>query len=163
MKKLVTIVSAVMMLLMLAACAPSLTVSAEDAAQIELGNEALAALKAYAEQEKAKLAEKDRPEGNNLALVAEEDGKVKVSTTEYTIKAGAVYTLTENKDANDGVVSTTYSINGNVTWGSGDNAQDVTVTFDGTVMAGGDYAVEGTDIYNFTVNGKGYYPALAEL
>ena len=102
MKKLVTIVSAVMMLLMLAACAPSLNVSAEDAEQIALGNEAIAALEAYAKQEKAKLNKDDQPKGNNLALVAENDGKVTVDTVEYTIKAGSVYTYTENLDKNVG-------------------------------------------------------------
>lgn len=162
MKKLVTIVSAVMMLLMLAACAPSLNVSAEDAEQIALGNEAIAALEAYAKQEKAKLNKDDQPKGNNLALVAENDGKVTVDTVEYTIKAGSVYTYTENFDKNGNLTSKVYEIDGNVTWGSGDSAEDVKVTFNGT-LGKGVVPADGTDIYNFTVNGKGYYPALAEV
>ena len=147
MKKLVTIVSAVMMLLMLAACAPTIDYSAEDMEQIELGNKALGVIVEYfgGEYQKkvteATEAGEDAP--TSFALTLDDDKKVDTAT----IKAG---TSVEFAYGEDGL--TNLEIKGSVTDKFG-GTEDQTVSVE--------YYSSADEKGPFKVNGKGYFPTFA--
>ena len=154
MKKLVTIVSAVMMLLMLAACAPTIDYSAEDMEQINKGQSALGVIMEYAMQEyadeKAELEDgKEMPSTWKLSLTAKAD----VDT--YAIEAGTSveFTLAEGKTIEDimsGKAVTNLEVKGSVTGDfGGEEEETVSVVYYTTADEKGP----------FKVNGKGYSPA----
>ena len=155
MKKLVTIVSAVMMLLMLAACAPTIDYSAEDVEQIRKGQAALSAIIEYAKQEytdeKAELEEgEEMPSPWKLSLTAKADAGT------YTIEAGTSveFTLAEGKTIEDfmsGKAVTNLEVKGSVTGDfGGEEEETVSVV----------YYTTADEMGPFKVNGKGYSPAL---
>ena len=146
MKKLVTIVSAVMMLLMLAACAPTYEYSAEDLEQIAKGNAVLAAVYSvamdkYAEEEKALEEGEEMPAIWTFTL--SEDKKV----DDATVLKGAYVKLTDSDIIIKGKVTAKFD---------GENEETVSAEYYATVTK------DSFEYGPFTVNGKGYLPTLAQ-
>ena len=159
MKKLVTIVSAVMMLLMLAACAPTIDYSAEDMEQIEKGQGALSAILGYAGQEYlADVAELEK--GEEMPSTWTLSLSEKKEYQGATIEAGTSveFTLAEGKSiGSDGIDSyeglfTNLEVKGSVTGDfGGEEKETVSVVYYTTADEQGP----------FKVNGKGYFPTFA--
>ena len=172
MKKLVTIVSAVMMLLMLAACAPTLMIDAEQAAAIKDGNTAMAILAEYIESEVTKGTD-----GYTLSAV-EKDTIYTLSSmfdpvkaVDVTIGKGTEATISSTSSA-DNTTTTEISVNATVTWKEANpdkDAEEKTITKTTTVEFA--YSSESTttdgettgsvSMGPFKVNGTAYEPALA--
>ena len=159
MKKLVTIVSAVMMLLMLAACVPSMSIDEEQAAAIEAGSEAMNALYALAD-------ELDTDASNGVTLTATADDIVVndeylkehagLSTyKDYTFKKGATVTYTSTKSGDNTVVA--YQVKGTVVDGDG---TEVSVDFDASATYDKDQKLIAAEYNKFIVDGVGYEPVL---
>ena len=114
MKKLVTIVSAVMMLLMLAACAPSLTLDAEQSAAIEKANVAIGLIQEYDGDEvetkdggKTFTAKEVIEVTNSLATAVDD-------VVSYSFAEGTTFTSTK-EEANN-TTTKTVSLSGTVTY-----------------------------------------------
>ena len=156
MKKLVTIVSAVMMLLMLAACAPTIDYSAEDVEQIEKGQKALGIIMDYAIQEynaeAAKLEEgEEMPATWTLSVTDDKTYQTMTieagTSVEISLAEGKTITDYEAKDA-----VTNFELKGSVTGDFG-GTEDETVSVE--------YYSTADELGPFKVNGKGYYPTFA--
>ena len=154
MKKLVTIVSAVMMLLMLAACAPSVSLDADTAAALEDGKTAILQLLSFAYTNKDK-------DGNATA------DKDTVVHTSYTVVKGATTSITVPADMEkDFEISA--SVNRTVKWGEGTNAKEVAVEYSYTaafaVSEDEEPAMASHTVDTLIINGENYDPyALAAL
>ena len=164
MKKLVTIVSAVMMLLMLAACAPTYSENAEQAAAIEDATTAYNILAAYAQT----LTDKTE-------FTLEEDADVSyLNYTDVVIKSGATYSdKTEGTDTK----TRTVSFEATVSWtvpaeyetvdGKPSSIvktpavdKEVTVSFTGSkTVTTGENAGTSLKLGPWTINGVNYEPA----
>ena len=161
MKKLVTIVSAVMMLLMLAACAPTIDYSAEQMEEIADGNIALAVLRAYGISEYNKLDADEKVDGVSADITTEAEATYTATASDTLLENGEKYTIAEGavvSITSDDVAGTNSAkISGTVSWGTGDDAKTVEVSCEGT------YGDEETDykLGPFTVNGNAYYPTYA--
>ena len=149
MKKLVTIVSAVMMLLMLAACVPSATADAEQLAAIKKGNAAITALQTYAEK-------KNTATGNNVTFSASDD--ITVSAADATaekcpadtvIAKGASYEYTETDTSRSLVLSATVTLEDTTT----------KVEFSGSSTFNADGEMTELVLDYFKIDGVGYEPA----
>ena len=110
MKKLVTIVSAVMMLLMLAACAPSNSVDADMIAAFEKASGAITVLTAFAQTDE----DADVTYGENVngtwTNTATADKKVLTAT----VKKDSTATFSYKNDATAKTITKTTSVNGTV-------------------------------------------------
>ena len=159
MKKLVTIVSAVMMLLMLAACVPSMSIDAEQAAAIAAGSKAMNDLFALA-------AELDTDDSNGVTLAATADDIVVDAEyikehsdlsayKDYTFKKGATVTYTSTKSGDNTVV--VYQVKGTVVDAKG---TEVSVDFDASATYDKDQKVISAEYNKFIVDGVGYEPVL---
>ena len=155
MKKLVTIVSAVMMLLMLAACAPSVSLDADTAATLEDGQTAISQLVSFA------YANKDE-DGNATA-----DNDTVINTS-YTVVKGATTSISLPADMTKDF-ELSVSVNGTVKWGEGTNAKEVAVEYSYTaavsVTKGGTteqptyaYSFDNYSVDTLSINGENYDP-----
>ncbi len=170
MKKLVTIVSAVMMLLMLAACAPGLSADKEQLASISKGNTALQIL--------AKVTGEDvENKDGGITYTLKEDFEEEslqldeeMTVTNVTVSSGSTY-----KTAVTGTTTKTATVeaDGTVTWTEAaptiedpDKTETYTVdvTFKGTMTqtTTGDDAGMTLDLEYFTVDGVKYTETLSE-
>ena len=162
MKKLVTIVSAVMMLLMLAACAPSANYTAEQYEEFTNGTLALTQIKAAAQEvftEKYNDAKADENMKLGSSFVYTFEEATKVADT-YTVAAG---TKVEYKIATDtagnctsSTLSDVVSVDGSVSWKVGTDTEETTFAVEY-------YNATTEDLYNvgFSVNGTDYSDLLA--
>ena len=152
MKKLVTIVSAVMMLLMLAACAPSLTIDAAQAKSIALGNDAISKLNLYATSE-------GEVKDGGVTFTAEEA----IDCTDGITVIAANTTFTTSVDGDtaklvvNGTVSSEYDFDGPEGEGKAEK-YTVAVSFEGTMTTTDDGTAISYD--HFTVDGEGFVPTL---
>ena len=149
MKKLVTIVSAVMMLLMLAACAPNTSLTAEDITALENGETAINMLITYA------LTDED---AENFAYSMTADKDVTVDGGKINKGSTASVTATQTAVKNTVGITTGYtytydvSVNGTVVIDGATDADDVTVEIEYSFnTADGSYGP-------LVINGKAYKP-----
>ena len=164
MKKLVTIVSAVMMLLMLAACVPSMTIDAEQAAAIDKGDAAISKLYAFA-------AALDTNKDDGISLDVKEtitvDAKylednasvVTIFAEDDVIAKGTKVTYEIETSTTDNSKTITLSVDGSYTI---DGEEPVSVVFDGTASYDKDGKLTSADYNKFVVDGVGYEPTLAK-
>ena len=150
MKKLVTIVSAVMMLLMLAACTNELSVTADERTYIEAANAVGDAM--------VTAALKETPESNVYSLTVSDEKKVYISWDDETRNAsnGSTAVITKNTDSVDVSVEATMKydiISADMAelYGTDAKAFSVTVSFEGTLNKDGSYTVN-----EYVVNGTPY-------
>ena len=157
MKKLVTIVSAVMMLLMLAACAPSVNYNAEQMEEIQNGETAVEAIKQAAQDAFNDVYDKAATDenmkiGSTYEYTAEEDTEVTVEGAKYTVAKGSKAVMTISTDsfgnADNKTLKGAESVEGSVSWKV--NADDAEATSFSVVA----YYGEGS--IGFAVNGHDY-------
>ena len=167
MKKLVTIVSAVMMLLMLAACAPGLSIDKEQQAAITKGNKAIVILGAITPE-----GAENKDGGKTYTLKEDyEDESLVVDTVTYsdvTVASGSIYTTSCKTSGS--TETATVDIDASVSWTENKSDAEkkatysVDVTFKGTMTSTsgtGDDAGITLDIDYFTVDGVKYTETLS--
>ena len=148
MKKLVTIVSAVMMLLMLAACAPSLSIDAAQMKSITLGEKAIGIISTYA-------GTHGESKDGGVTFTAKEAIDVDDDTV---IAANTTYTTSVDGDTAKLVVDGTVTFK--LDYDKDETAEEYTVavSFEGTMTTTDDGTAISYD--HFTVDGEGFVPAL---
>ena len=159
MKKLVTIVSAVMMLLMLAACAPTLTIDADQAAALEKAKMAMSLVGDYMTQEKV-------TESNGTkSFEVKENTEIKNTTAEdiegAVILAGSTYSIS-TKDG-----KTEQSINVKLSWVAVDGTTktnvEASVEYASTTTKNTETGATTVQMGPFKIDGVAYEPALFSL
>ena len=161
MKKLVTIVSAVMMLLMLAACAPNANYNAEQMKEYANGLEAIRAIQEAAKKAFAKVFadSEDKQLGPTYEYVAEDDTEVEIAGVTYTVAKGSKITMdTDAKGSAFDLVDSANltggnNVDGSVSWKIGDDAE--ATTFKVVLVTESD-AEAGSSYVLYTVNGNDY-------
>ena len=156
MKKLVTIVSAVMMLLMLAACAPSTSLDADTIKTLENAGTAIG----YIEQWAALVESDERPVGDpseNLSWTVTADAEDTTTVSGVTIAKGTtVSTTVSDFVAADKETEASWTlaraIEGTASWKDGTDTITVEIKVSYTVKAG-----QYTYDYLY-VDGKAYDP-----
>ena len=158
MKKLVTIVSAVMMLLMLAACAPGLTVNAEQAAAVAKATVMQKFVSAYMAQEK--IADND-----DISFEVKEDTVIESVEGYKNVKILAGSTYSE-KTTGTTDKTTTYDVDVKFTWDTLNEKNEIDESIEGSYVMKGSITLlaesnlETCDIDFVKVDGVGYEPAL---
>ena len=158
MKKLVTIVSAVMMLLMLAACAPGLTVNAEQAAAVAKATVMQKFVSAYMAQEK--IADND-----DISFEVKEDTVIESVEGYKNVKILAGSTYSE-KTTGTTYKTTTYDVDVKFTWDTLNEKNEIDESIEGSYVMKGSITLlaesnlETCDIDFVKVDGVGYEPAL---
>ena len=158
MKKLVTIVSAVMMLLMLAACAPGLTVNAEQAAAVAKATVMQNFVSAYMTQEK--IADND-----DVSFEVEEDTVIENVSDYKNVKilAGSTYSVKKTGTTDK---TTTYDVDVKFTWDTLNEKNEIDESLEGSFVMKGSMTLLAEsnlttyDIDFVKVDGVGYEPAL---
>lgn len=174
MKKLVTIVSAVMMLLMLAACAPSLTLDADQAAAIEKANLAIMALQTYAATEGESKDGGYTFTAEDVIEVTNDSAEDVDEITSCSFAKGTTFTST--KETSNNTTTRTVSFSGTVTYtvitkaavegGSAAETETATVKveFSGeTTDTTGDNAGSTMKYDYFKIDGVGFVPTFAAV
>ena len=174
MKKLVTIVSAVMMLLMLAACAPSLTLDADQAAAIGKANWAIKALQDYATSEGES---KDGGYTFTAEEVIEQENSLAASVGDFpSFSFAEGTTFTSTKETSNNTTTVTVSFSGTVTYkvitkaavpgvsAAETETATVKVEFSGEeTNTTGDNAGSTMKYDYFKIDGVGFVPTFAEV
>ena len=156
MKKLVTIVSAVMMLLMLAACAPTLTIDADQAAALEKARVAMALVDDYMTQEDVTAS------NGTTSFEVKENTEITSPTAanidDAVILAGSTYSVSEK----DGKTET--SINVKLSWvevtGDTRTSVEASVEYTGTTTTDAETGATTVQAGPFKIDGVAYEPAL---
>ena len=155
MKKLVTIVSAVMMLLMLAACAPTLTIDADQAAALEKARVAMALVDDYMSQEDVTAS------NGTTSFEVKENTEITPTAAnidDAVILAGSTYSVSEK----DGKKET--SINVKLSWveitEDTRTSVEASVEYTGTTTTDAETGATTVQAGPFKIDGVAYEPAL---
>ncbi len=158
MKKLVTIVSAVMMLLMLAACSSGISFNADQIEEASNGQLAISAIKQAAQEAFTKKFNdaEDKHLGSTYEYTAPEDVEVTIGSVTYTVVKGSKISCATEANAFGEVSTATLGaytdVNGSVSWKVGDDAEATTFK----VVYSNEVAKDGSYKMLYTVNGNDY-------